>query len=266
MKAQAFKFHIITLLIVITITSCTKVIDLKLGDNSGLLVIEGNITNMPGPQYIKISRNVAFTNNNTYPPVTGATVFISDGLGRKIQFIEGPAGTYSAGRLSGIPGITFTMTVLTDGQTYTASSSMPLPVKLDSLTEKVNTFNSKDNSREITVNFRDPANVPNQYRFVLYVNSVQIKNVFAFNDDFFNGRNVSLDLQQNDRNIYPGDTVTVEMQCIDKNIYNYWFTLMQQNDGAIGGVAPSNPPTNITPATLGYFSAHTTQSITFLVK
>jgi hypothetical protein len=57
------------------------------------------------------------------------------------------------------------------------------------------------------------------------------------------------------------------MQCIDKPVYTYWFTLMQQGDnGPGGGVTPADPPSNITPTVLGYFSAHTTQSKTIVVK
>lgn len=261
-----FKYYLPAILLLLIITSCTKVIDLNLGNNSGLLVIEGNITNKPGTQSITLSRNVPFTNTNTYPAVTGASVFVHDQTGKSIQFIEGPAGTYSVGHMAGGKGNTYTMTVLTNGTTYTASSVMPPVVLLDSLTEKVNQFDNKDDSRQITVNFHDPAGVPNQYRFVMYINGVQVKTIFAINDDFTDGRNVAFDLFENDPKIYPGDTVKVEMQCIDKNMYTYWFSMMQQNNGGIGGVTPSNPPTNITPTTLGYFSSHTTQSMTLLVK
>jgi hypothetical protein len=123
------------------------------------------------------------------------------------------------------------------------------------------------NEKVITVHYQDPVGTGNQYRFVMYVNNVEVKSVFAFNDDFTNGRYVHNELREDDIKIYPGDTVTVEMQCIDKPIYTYWLTLMQQgNNGPGGAVAPSNPPTNISPATLGYFSAHTTQSKTIIVK
>ena len=101
----------------------------------------------------------------------------------------------------------------------------------------------------------------------MYVNGVQVKSVFTINDDFTDGRYVNLDLQENDIDIFTGDTVKLEMQCIDKNMYTYWFTLQQQKiNGPGGGVTPSNPPTNISPATLGYFSAHTTQTKTIVVK
>src|ERR1700760_2399042 len=109
------KYWLFALCVFFTAASCTKVIDLELGDNSGELVIEGNITNVRAPQYITISRNVPFTNTNTYPSVTGAT-------GNVRQFTEGPSGTYSIGRLTGQPGGTYTLQIITNGKTYKAVS------------------------------------------------------------------------------------------------------------------------------------------------
>jgi hypothetical protein len=255
------------------LASCTKVIDLKLGNNTGELVIEGNITNTAGPQIIKLSTNVPFSNTNSYPPVSGATITVSDHNGNTYPFTEGPSGTYSNNQLTGIPGNTYTMTVTTGGKTYTATSVMPAVVNLDSLTSKNDVIQTSDHKKVITVYYQDPAGVVNQYRFVMYVNKVQADDIYAFNDQFNNGRYVSIDLREDnasssiDKGIFSGDTVTVEMQCIDQPIYTYWETLLQgQTNGPGGGVTPSNPPTNITPVTLGYFSAHTTQSKTIVVK
>ena len=264
---NSLKYTLPALFIVIIMASCTKVINLKLGNDSGKLVIEGNITDIHGPQYIKLCQNVPFTSTNTYPPVTGATVTVNDGKGNTYPFTEITPGTYASSNLRGILGYTYTMSVNTGGKTYTAMSTMPQLVVLDSISSKTDDFNKNSNTRNITVHCQDPANVANQYRFVLWVNSVQVKAVFAYDDQFIDGRSLNFDLIQNDVDIHPGDTAKVEMQCIDKPIYTYWYTLMQQSfDGPGGGVTPSNPPTNITPATLGYFSAHTSQSITLVVR
>jgi hypothetical protein len=264
---KTYKLYIASLFILFFITACDKVIDLKLGNVTGQLVIEGNVTNIREPQYVKLSTNVAFSGTNTYPPVTGATVIVSDAAGHSYPFTEGPSGTYSNNRLAGITGSTYIMTVTALEKNYTANSVMPAFVALDSITSKINTFNSDKNRRQVAVHYKDPAGVANQYRFVMYVNNVQVKRVFANNDDFTDGRDVSLDLWEDDIDIYPGDTVTVEMQCVDKPIYTYWFTLMQQgNNGPGGSVTPSNPPNNITPTVLGYFSAHTTQTKSIIVE
>ncbi|MDR3695082.1 DUF4249 domain-containing protein [Mucilaginibacter sp.] len=251
----------------ITAVSCTKVIDLKLANDSGKLVIEGNITNVNGPQYIVLSRNVPFTSTNTYPPVSGATVTVSDDQGNTYPFLEAPAGTYTAPSIAAVADRTYKMTVITGGVTYTATSVMPAAVSLDSVTSKTSNFDPKGNRRGITVHLQDPPGIANQYRFVLWVNGVEVNTVFAFDDEFTDGRYVNGDLVENATDIYAGDSVRVEMQCIDKPIYTYWVTLMnQQRDSPGGGVAPSNPPSNISPACLGYFSAHTTQTLNIVVN
>ena len=267
MKLTRLKYYTGLLLVAVVILSCKKVIKLDMGNDSGKLVIEGNITDRIGPQYVKLSRNVPFTSTNTYPPVTGATVTIDNNQGRVAQFKEGPAGTYVLDSAYATAGRTYTLSVTTGGETYKASSTMPDYVLLDSITTSNNILDKNDNKRMMTVYFNDPAGIKNQYRFVMFVNSVQVNTIFAFDDQFIDGKHVTLDLQQTEKDIFPGDTVRIEMQCIDRPIYTYWFTLEQQQGNNPGGaVAPSNPPTNITPATLGYFSAHTTQSISIVAK
>jgi hypothetical protein len=265
MKKGLIYFFILTA--IAGLASCKKVINLDLGNVSGELVIEGNMTNIPGPQYVLLSRNIPFTSPNVYPAVSGATVSIADDDGNVYPMTEGPAGTYSTPHTHGFGTRTYTMTVTVDGKTYTAKSTMPGTVNLDSVTDKPNYFNANNGQKVVTVHFQDPAGIANQYRFIMYVNKVQVSSVFAFDDEFIDGKYVDLDLQENDINIYAKDTVTVEMQCIDKPIYTYWFSLSQQQFNNPGGqVAPANPPTNITPTTLGYFSAHTTQTLTLVVK
>ncbi|MCR8558849.1 DUF4249 domain-containing protein [Mucilaginibacter sp. BJC16-A38] len=263
---KLYKIYIVSVLSILTV-SCTKVVDLKLGNDTGKLVIEGNLTDVNGPQYIKISRNVPFTNTNTYPAVTGASVSVVDDAGHTYPYNEGPSGTYTSSSMNGVAGSTYTMAAIINGQKYTASSTMPALVSLDSITAKNKPVNNSNHEKEITVHYQDPGGVVNQYRFVMYVNSVEVTSVFAFNDEFTDGRYIHTLLDQDAIKIYSGDTVTVEMQCIDKLVYTYWSTLMQQgSNGPSGSVAPSNPPTNISPATLGYLSAHTSQVKTIIVR
>jgi hypothetical protein len=269
---KTLKTYIKFLFFLPVLASCTKVIDLNLNNTAGELVIEGNITNVAGPQIIKLSQNVPFSTTNVYPPVSGAKVTVSDQAGHSYSFTEGPSGTYTIAGLVGIAGNTYNMLVAVNSKNYQASSVMPAPVLLDSITSKDDEFNTSKHDKVITAYFQDPAGIANQYKFVMYVNNVQAKDIYTINDQFNDGRYVTIDLREDDSNtgsdagIHSGDTVTVEMQCIDKPIYTYWFTLQQQGNGPGGGVTPSDPPTNITPTTLGYFSAHTTQTKTIVVK
>jgi hypothetical protein len=262
---KSIKFYISIFCLLSLASSCTKVVNLNLGNASGRLVIEGNITNSGGPQVIKLSTNVPFTNTNTYPTVSGATITVTDQLGKSYIFTESPAGTYSNSQLVGIPGNTYTMSVLTAGITYKAVSTMPQPVNLDSIVSKNQAITSGSNpKKQISVYYHDPIGVTNQYLFVEYVNGVEVQSIFPFNDQFNNGLATNVVLRgssSNEIDVHAGDNVIVEMQCIDQPVYLYWSTLSQQQGNGTGNtVTPSDPPTNITPASLGYFSAHTTQT------
>lgn len=259
------KIYTPILLLLLALTSCKKVIDLKLGNNTGQLVIEGNLTNIKGTQIVKLSTNIPFTDKNSYPAVTGALVKLMDDLGNSYNLKETSPGNYTVDLLAGIAGNTYTMNVISNGKSYSAGSVMPAVVKLDSITYKISDFDSK--KREVIINYQDPAGIANQYRVIMFVNNVQVKAVFAYNDDFNNGKYVRTEIRQQDIDIYANDKITIEMQCIDKPVYTYWLTLMQQGDSGPGGsVTPSNPPTNINPQALGYFSAHTTQTMSVIVK
>ncbi|WP_419701213.1 DUF4249 domain-containing protein [Mucilaginibacter sp. NFX135] len=260
-------FYLMLSLILLTVSSCDKVIDVRLDNDSDKLVIEGNITNVSGTQTIKLNTNVAFSNTNTYPSVTGAQVKVNDQYGNVYAFQEGSPGIYTIPKMAGITGGVYKLSVTTKGKTYEASSKIPVQVALDNVRAFKDNFSTDENKKKITVYYTDPKGLGNQYNFLLYVNDVQVKRVFANNDDFTDGNKVAFDLAQDDISIYAGDKVTVEMQSVDKTMYTYWYTLMQQGfKGPIGGVTPSNPPNNITPEVLGYFSAHTIQTKTITVK
>ncbi|HEY0244833.1 MAG TPA: DUF4249 family protein, partial [Mucilaginibacter sp.] len=221
--AYKFKYAMLAVIILLTVTSCQKVVDLKLSNADAQLVIEGNVTNARGPQAVTISRTVPFTNTNIFPSISGATVTIGDGRGNIYKLIEGTTpGTYITNAFTGRAGLTYTLTIVVDGKTYTGSSTMPAAVVFDPLSYADDAFDT--GSKSVTVNFHDPIIVPNQYRFVMYVNSVQIKDIFTSNDDFADGGYVNLELYQSDVKIKAGDTVAVEEQCIDKNMYTYWFS------------------------------------------
>lgn len=272
MKNYSLSFLILLIIGLLSFSACEKIINLPLDDASGQLVIEGNLTDISGPQTVKLSKNVPFTNTNTYPPVTGATVTIQGPSGTSFPLIEGPAGTYTVASMAGTAGSSYTLTVKSADQVYSAISSVPVSVILDSLTSKEGS-SSRDRDQNgrmrkvITAHYQDPPGVKNYYLFLMYVNGIKVKEVFAYDDNLTDGSRVGADLRQEDIEVYPGDTVKVEMLCIDKPVYTYWYTLQQQQRrGPSGSTAPANPPTNISPATLGLFSAHTLQTKTIIVK
>jgi len=257
MKMQLRLLLIMPAILLLAITSCQKIISINTNNAAPQLVIEGNLTDIYGDQMVHISKTVPFNATNNYPPVSGATVIVTDSAGDIIPFTEESPGYYYNHIFAGNYKETYTLTVTTGGKVYKASSTMPAPVELDSVSTTSDQFD-KNNPFTIVVNYQDPPGVPNQYKFDLYINSVPVQTIFTNNDEFTDGRYVHEQLFQQGTNIVAGDTAKVDMECIDENIYQYWFSLSQlQINGPGGGITPSNPPSNFNNGALGYFSAHT---------
>ena len=249
------------LITAVLFSSCEKEITVDLKSSESQIVIDGSITDSPGPYYVKISKSVNFSEPNDYPPVTGALVIISDDTGVKDTLIETLGGTYATDKIVGTPGNTYNLNVTSEERNYFATSTMPLKVNFDTLKfESVSAPGSDDNYSALPI-YKDPVLLGNNYRFLLWVNDELQNTYFVNNDNIANGLVNSRSLFDPDIEIFLDDTVTVEMRCIDQSTYTYFYTLDQITGGGPGGgTTPSNPPNNILGNNaLGIFSAHTTQ-------
>lgn len=255
---------IYALVLLLVLASCQREINVRINHPSSLVVVEANFTNLLSLQTVTLSTTVPYNQTNVFPPVSGATVTISSN-GYYYYLTENPDGKYTIANLKGDVGQTYKLTIRMGDTVYTASSIMPKPVSLDSMGVSALSAGSKT-VRTISVFYHDPPGVPNQYRFILYINGVQVRRVFAMDDSHTDGRIVNEMLYQDDITIKSGDRAEVEMQCIDRPVYEYWYTLSQQNGSATSNSAtPSNPTSNIDNGALGYFSAHTAERKSIIV-
>ena len=240
--------------------ACKKVIQVDLNNAAPQIVIEGNVTNGPGPYQVLISRSVAFSATNTFPPVSGAAVSIIDSTtGTVEQLRESDSGVYITRYLTGTPLHTYELLVVVDGKQYAANSTMPSPVALDSVTFSENTGFDNKITVNAVVNFLDPPGVINYYQFTEHVNSRLIPNVFVFEDRLSDGRYIEDPLFNDSSYMQKGDTLLLTMNCVDQNTYNYFFTLANvTGNNSFQSTTPANPISNWSNGALGYFSAHTT--------
>lgn len=243
----------------ITFISCEKVIDVNLNNASSVIVIEGFVTNRADSQYVQIHRTVNFDEPNTFPVVEGAVVTITDNNGRVVTLRERRPGFYMARNFVGRSGNTYNLKVIADGQEYTAKSTMPEQVSIDSMGISVTTFFGEER-KSIQLLYDDPADVKNYYRFKLKINGIASENIFAFDDNFNDGRTVNRELFDFDLEAKSGDSAVIEMQCIDAAVLRYWQGLDQNQNRGGASTTPANPVSNISNGALGYFSAHTTQN------
>ncbi len=247
--------------------SCRKVIDLDLGDNEPRYVIEGVITNLPGSGKVLLTRSKNFDGDNQFPGVSGALVVIRDN-GIPYTLTETSPGVYENNLINGTPGHLYELTVNIGSEQFSASSTMPQHVPLDTLLIETGPFGQ---FKFPTIAYTDPAGINNGYRFIQYLNGVKDPAIFWNDDEFTDGLqeilqlDSGIDREDDPRNIKSGDEVKIELLSIDDAVLKYWYTL--RNGGASGQgntVAPANPITNISGGALGYFSAHSVSSRTVI--
>ena len=263
---KALKYTIL-LSIVVILNACEEVIDLDLNSSDPQIVIEGNITTDNEYAIVKISKSVNFDEANIFPKVEGAIVTIEDNSGNREILTETETGIYTGSELTGIAGRTYYLTVETEGQFFSSTSTIPEQVKFDTLI--VNELESSDrgfgnvndgSDYEVNVRYSDPFGVKNYYAFLEYINGEPIGGIYVFDDRISDGQTTEVTLLSFDRSLSSGDVITIEMHCIDKSIHDYYSSFGNTGGGFIASTTPAIPYTNIVGGKLGDFSAHTIET------
>lgn len=259
---------------------CRKVISLDLNSAEKKYVIEGTVAKIfrldnrtkSDTAWVKISQTKDFNASNAFVGISGASVTISDNGGPAVALTESATGVYGSDAVVGEVGHTYTLSVTVGGQTFSASSKMPDSVTMRKLyIENMKILN--ETKKVASIDFVDPVGKGNAYRFVQYRNGVAASPIFVQNDDLTDGNNITTQLNSynsddnnDDEELKAGDVLIVEMQCIAPPVYKFWSSL---NVGATGSgqtATPANPVTNISGGAMGFFSAHTSQLKSLIVR
>lgn len=276
------------IIFLIFLMSCEKEITVDLPKPDSKIVIEGAIEQDQYP-WVFISRTAAY-----FAPfdsailfnmiVKNATIVVSDGLvydtlTPTIDPYTFPFFKYVGNKIKGQVGKQYFLTVIVDGKIYTAKTTIPNPVPLDSLTFKPE--KNIDTLGYIWLYLKDPDTLGNYYRAftkVLGKDSVFLHPYPSVTDDkFFNGkpaeyqlyrgRNPLEDYRYNDQGLDSngiarwyfkrGETVVVKIAQIDADHYKFWYSMEQQfiTDGN-PFATPTSVQTNIKGGALGVWGGY----------
>jgi len=256
------------------LSACQKVVSIDLNKASPHLVIDGVVTDQPGPYSVTLSLTGNYFEPSLYfPPVSNALVVLTDDHGQRDALKEATSGTYLSTRLQGIAGRTYSLSVISDGKEYDGSSSMPPKVFIDSLYAIPRTGFGGESGYDIYVMFRDPPALGNYYRVnarsssLIPSDSIDGLRYRLFSDKLTNGNEMAERIRAG-RNVNPGDTITVELLSIDKAAYDYYSTLRDilSSDRSATSLSPANPITNLSNGPLGYFAAFTIDAKSIVLK
>lgn len=241
--------------------SCEDVIDINLNDADPQLVIVGTISNRVVEQQVTIRRTVAFDVAQPHEPVSGAAVTVVDGAGAVFHYREESPGVYVTA-FRGREGVRYDLSVQVDGQSFTASSTMPQLITADSIGTGVRTIFGEE-QKFISLRYADPIGVPNYYRYLWRINNGPSTMLRVSTDKFNDGKYVNEDLMDFDTELVAGDSVTIWMQCVDLATYDFWNAVQSTNPGT---AAPANPPSPYGNGALGYFSAYAESEMATVVQ
>lgn len=240
------------------LSACEEKIDLNLPSNKPLLVVEAYINNIESQyNYVVLTRSQDFFSPNLQNvPVQNATVYITEGMlnamnayewdnNSRVQLTElnnplVPAAfrsgvyfdprnlTNPAAALRGNVGKAYLLEIISEGNNYTAITSLPTPVEIDSLTfgfESVNDSNQR--TVRITNHYQDPDSLGNYQLYYWRENDDRNsfgwggldKSRFPGKDDQTNGDYIRL--THPNRFGIP-DTVDYYMASVNRDVYNFW--------------------------------------------
>ena len=274
MKIKIKYIHLIkvllTISIIVILSSCQKVINVDLNNATPHIVIEGLITDGPGPYNVIISKSGSYFNQPVLPPVSGAVVIISDNVGTIDTLDEMKPGIYFTSKTLGIPGHTYTLKVISEKNVYMGTSTMHSHVRIDSLglvktlTQHIGFGGDVRSNINVSIHcyFKDPVE-KNFYRIKVITNdSIRMGEYRLYDDQYTNGQETDLRVG----GAVAGDTDVIELFSLDNQTYEYYRTLEDLlNTNPIFGSTPANPNTNLDNGALGYFGAAAISSQTIRI-
>jgi len=247
---------------ILAVSGCQKVINVDLNVAAPRIVIEGSVNDRRGPYTVSISKSGSYFNQPVLAPVSGAVVIITDDAGAIDSLHEQVTGVYLTSKIRGIPGRSYTLKVISEGQEYEGSSILSSHVNIDSLTliknDSQRIFSDGNNPNvthyEIHCFFKDPPE-KNFYRAKVFKNdSINTESYRLYDDQYTNGEETELRVVGN---VVAGSTYRIEIESLDDKTYSYYRTLSYLLfTNPFFGSTPANPNTNLSNSALGYFGTY----------
>jgi hypothetical protein len=256
--------------------SCEEVVQVDVPTAEPKLAVEAAINWQKGTagneQTIKLTASTGYF-ETVIPYVSGAVVFIKNSSNTVFNFIESEnSGVYNCSDFIPKLNETYTLTIIIDGQTYTASEKMYAVAPITKLVQDDNGgFSGKDIA--VKAFFQDPADETNYYLYRYDYKDQEKSNLYADEDTFFNG-NEFFSITQND-SLKVGEKIDITHLGISKSYYNYIsivISLAGQNGGGPFQSPPSTIRGNVTNTTnpanypLGYFSVSEIDSKEYTIQ
>jgi len=254
MKQALFILGMLTILFA---ASCQKVVNIDLNEADPQYVIIGNLYEGTNPFSVQVALTTDYYGREPQTLVNDALVTLYDEAGTATPVPSTGNGNYELPSFTAVSGKTYQLKVIADGREFTATTTMPRVVPIDSISIEWNEASGfQEEGYDVAAHFTDPAGERNFYRIIRTENDTlrnEPDDLYLLEDDYNDGKPVIANFFNRYRK---GEKIEVELLTMDQSIYEFYTSLRAILNNQ-NGPAPANPNTNIRGGALGYFGAFT---------
>jgi len=257
--------------------SCEDFIEVDVPTAEPRLVIDASINWFNGTlgneQEIKLTLTAPFFDDEI-PPANEAVVTVTNSDDVVFTFLEdGDTGIYR--NFDFIPKLNenYTLSVIYQGETYTASENLE-PVSPIDFIEQKNDGGFSGEEIEIKAFYTDPANEENFYFYEFINNNIStIPDLEVYDDEFTDGNQIFA--FYSDEELKTDQELIIRNYGVSNQFYDFMFILLQQNSDDGGGPFETQPATvrgnctNITNSEnypFGYFRVSQANEFRYIIE
>ncbi len=264
---------------IISLVSCTQVVDIPLNTENPKLVVEANLKWQKGTagnlQVIKLTTTTNFYSKNI-PNALGASVTVKNEDTNEIfNFVEtANTGLYNCTNFNPEMNNNYSIKIVYKGTTYEGTEKLMPVAKIENIIQEAN---GGITGKEIRVraNYIDPQATTDYYLFnYSFPNLTGMKPDYYVNDDIFTNGNQYFSVSFKD-DLKIGDTVKITHFGISQQYYNYLSILLSLSGNQGGGPFQAPPVSvrgnlvnkqNDNDFPYGYFSLSESDTKDYIIK
>ncbi|WP_257670087.1 DUF4249 domain-containing protein [Parapedobacter tibetensis] len=241
MHVKSFLQIFFSLLITASFVGCEEVIDVDLDETESRLVIDATLTWEKGTdgatQKIKLSTTTDYYAAEV-PPVSGATVSVSNAAGQRFDFVENPGtGEYvCADFVPELNGV-YELEVVVGDQTYTATETL-VPVPEISRAEQ-RVLDIFGDNIEVRFYFNDDGEAEHFYFTELMTDLERFPQYALLDNQYAEGNELFQSFIHEE--LSSGDEIRMRLLGISRQFYNFMALILS----SAGDNPFSTPPANI---------------------
>lgn len=216
--------------------SCTKVVEVDVETAEPKLVIDASIDWVKGTtgkeQKIKLSTTTGYY-STAFPTVSGADIIITNAAGIVFGFIENPGtGAYICSDFQPVIGEAYTLKVVLNGETYTATETCIGVPDIENNIEQNNAGGFGGGEVEIKYYYQDNGNEDNYYLHRILAPVSTFPEYKAEDDE--NSQGNLMQEYFSDEELNSGDRINIRLYGISRRYYDYFRKLLAASGAGSG--------------------------------